>query len=398
MFSCNLCSDSKLRKLIDFGYHPVAKHYLHNKNQEEPVWPVKLYFCDNCGLTQLKDSCPSEVLYDNYVTLSTWKFQPHVQHEIELINRLDGINSNSTFIEIGSNDGMFLEQMAKNGYENTMGVEPANDAYKISLEKKISTINEFLTPELSISLKDKYGQFDMFISRQNMEHISDLKGMVESIKTLVKPNGYVLIEVPNFSCNLKTRDYSLWEEHVNYFTKETLEYFLSLAGIKIVHHENILFSGEGIIVVGQNVNEVDCSIDYVPDLRKRSIEYGQYWNEFKINIHNYFNKLRNDKKKIAVYGAGSRVFCLINFTDIAKFIEIIVDDQLEKQNKYMPGGKLPIKSSNALYDESVDICLLAVNTENEEKVIKKHKKWLEKSGVFWSVLPPSDRLLPVWHI
>ncbi|MEK9701350.1 MAG: hypothetical protein VW829_04980, partial [Deltaproteobacteria bacterium] len=67
---CNLCGSDQLNKLIDFGRHPVAKHYLDDPNQHRDVYPVKLFVCEECGLTQLQDACPPEVVYDNYVTLS----------------------------------------------------------------------------------------------------------------------------------------------------------------------------------------------------------------------------------------------------------------------------------------------------------------------------------------
>ena len=78
-------------------------------------------------------------------------------------------------------------------------------------------------------------------------------------------------------------------------------------------------------------------------------------------------------------------------------IDVIVDDQPEKQNRFMPGGRIPIISSEALYSLGIDICLLGVNAENEDKVIVKHTEWVRNGGIFWAVLPPSDRLLPVWH-
>ena len=88
MHTCNLCGSPDLLALIDFGHHPVAKHYLVDQFDEQPTWPVRLFFCETCGLTQLVGSCPPEILYDNYVTLSSWKFQPHVQREIDIINSL----------------------------------------------------------------------------------------------------------------------------------------------------------------------------------------------------------------------------------------------------------------------------------------------------------------------
>lgn len=396
MHLCNLCGGPDLLPLIDFGNHPVAKHYLAERSGDQPVWPVRLFFCESCGLTQLVDSCPPEILYDNYVTLSSWKFQPHVQREIDIIRSLEGMGPDAKVIEIGSNDGMFLHQMSLSGFKNTLGIEPAKDAYDLSVAKGVNTLQAFLSPKLSKTITDQYGKFDLFVSRQNLEHMSDLRAVADSIELLVKPNGFVLIEVPNYACNLRCEDYSLWEEHVNYFTADTLRHFLSLAGVTLIHEEIILFSGEGIFVIGRKVGTVPRSLDYVAALREQNLEYANHWPAFRQAIGEFLSSQKRAGKKIAVYGAGSRVFCLLNFTDITSSIDVIVDDQPEKQNKFMPGGRLPIVSSDALHSQGIDICLLAVNTENEDKVIAKHAAWVQQGGTFWSVLPPSERLLPVW--
>lgn len=393
---CNLCGSCELTKLIDFGSHPVSKHYLKSPTESPPVWPVRLFFCEACGLTQLVDSCPPEILYANYVTISAWKFQPHVSHQINMIKALEGITSDSKIIEIGCNDGEFLREMSLAGFKNTFGVEPAQDAFDLAIGKGIDVMQEFLTPALAENITAERGQFDLFLSRQNLEHISDLRGVAKSIETLVKPGGYVLIEVPNYSCNLRCQDYSLWEEHVNYFTIDTLRHFMALAGVEIVHDEIFVFSGEGIFVLGRKVGSVPLPLDYLPALRQQNMDYSAYWPTFKHDVNTYLGDLKKAGKNIAVYGAGARVYCLLNFADMSGNIDIIVDDQVEKQNKFMPGGKLPVKSSDALYSDAIDICLLAVNTENEEKVLKRHAQWIAEGGQFWSVLPPSGRLLPAW--
>jgi 2-polyprenyl-3-methyl-5-hydroxy-6-metoxy-1,4-benzoquinol methylase len=396
MFKCNLCGGLKLVQLIDFKSHPIVKHYLHNKEQLQKKYPVNLFFCDICGLTQLVNPCPPEILYDNYITLSSWKFQPHVQHEIELIKNLNNFNINSKIIEIGSNEGLFLEQLLKQGFKNIIGIEPAKDAYESSISKGINTRQLYLKKETSKDILNEYGEFDLLISRQNLEHMSDLKEASNSIKSLVKIGGYVLIEVPNFMCNLRCNDYGLWEEHVNYFTIDTLRYFLNISDIEIIYEEIIKFSGEGILVLGCKKGKMATSLSYVDDLRILNYEYSNTWPVFKNNFNEFIYSKNNTGSKIAVYGAGSRVFCLLNFLEITHLIDVILDDQPEKQNKFMPGGMIPIMPSSALYSLNIGICLLGVNTENEEKVMAKHEAWIKNGGIFWSILPPSDMLLPVW--
>ena len=87
---------------------------------------------------------------------------------------------------------------------------------------------------------------------------------------------------------------------------------------------------------------------------------------------------------------------LVNFSGIGPYVEFVVDDQVQKQNLFMPGSRLPILSSDMLEKHGIDLCLLAVNTECEEKVIEKHHSFLQRGGNFYSILPPSDRLPSFW--
>ena len=396
MNECQLCGETHLLPLIDFGNHPITKHYLASPSDQPPVWPVKLFFCVSCGLTQLVDSCPPEVIYDDYVTLSAWKFQPQVKHEIDLTRKLTGLGSDANIIEIGCNDASFLEELASVGYKKFVGIEPTNDAHALAVGKGFDVVKEFLSPELSSKLVEQHGHFDLLISRQNLEHISGLRGVIQSLDILLKTNSYVLIELPNFDCNLRNKDYGLWEEHVNYFTVDTLRYLLAQASIEVIHEEIFLFSGESIFVLGKKVEKITPPLSYLPSLKKQNQDYAKNWPAFQLALHEYLRSQTVAGKKIAVYGAGCRGFGVINFANISEYVEVILDDQFEKQGNFMPGGKLPILPSSALYEQSIDIILLAVNTENEEKVINKHQSWVAGGGQFWSILPPSKRMLPVW--
>jgi hypothetical protein len=178
-----------------------------------------------------------------------------------------------------------------------------------------------------------------------------------------------------------------------------LKFFLSEAGIYVLHSENILFSGESLVITGQYAEtaRVTQSLEYLDGLRAQVLSYCKRWPLFRKALVEFLSNYQQNGGKVAIYGAGARICSLINFTGIGSYIECIVDDQLEKQGKYMPGSRLPILPSEALEQQNITLCLLAVNTENEEKVIAKHSAWQQRGGKFFSVYPPSDKLLPIWH-
>ncbi|EKD26220.1 MAG: hypothetical protein ACD_79C01302G0001 [uncultured bacterium] len=398
MKKCRLCNSIKVRKLIDFGKHPIAHDYLKSKNQKEYVHSFILSFCNECGLFQISDPIPADLLYADYLCLSSWKHQPHIPDIIETIESLPGLDKTASICEVGSNDGRFLFELKKKGYAKLAGIEPAKDAFKSSMSKGIETISGYFNLNSAKKYLKKYGKCDIFISRQMLEHVGELNEFSNAMSLILKPDGYVVIEIPDFTSFLDSPDYTLWEEHINYFTFDVLLDYLSRSNIEVIAKKSILFSSLSLLVIGKMKNtKIPIKIpEYISTLREKATIYKEQWKIFKKSINEYLKEKKKQKRKIAIYGAGARLCSLVNFCKIGKYIDFIVDDQVEKQNLYMPGSRLPILPSNMLEKEGIDICLLAVNTECEEQVIAKHSFFLKRGGEFYSILPPSNRLLPVW--
>lgn len=385
--------------LINFGAHPVAHHFVTDLSQPEYVQPVNLYLCEECGLLQIVDPVPPEMVYTNYVCLSSWKHQPHIPRLVQMVEQLPGLTKTSRIIEVGSNDGRFLQALRERGFQNVLGIEPAQDAQEASRQNGVETIGAYFTIATAKDIVAKHGQFDLFIARQVFEHVTDLMDFRDAIQLVLANKGFVLIEVPDAALNLTAPDYSLWEEHVNYFTLDTLRAFLARGNIRVTHSETVLFSGKTLVVVGEKHtgSPLPTSQSYLNKIHTQAIVYRDRWPDFKEHFIGYLRRHKEAGGRVAVYGAGCRCCSLINFVGLGPYIEFVADDQPEKQGKYMPGSHLPIVSGDELEKKSVNLCLLAVNTECEEKVIAKHPAFQEAGGQFASILPPSDRLLPIWN-
>ena len=377
--SCNLCG-GKVSSLIDFGRFPIHKHYLKERGEKRTLYCMHLGFCASCGLSQLIDPAPAFESYETYVNLSSDKPQPQMAREIEAISRF--LPYGASVIECGSNDGSFLQLLEGAGFD-AMGIDPAKDAHAIASAKGLNVVCESLSSKTAKSL----GTYDLFVSRQNLEHIEDLRDMALAIRRLVKPGGYALIEVPDFTQNMNNRDYAIWEEHVNYFTEETLQRFCSLAGMVIINSEYLQFSGGSFFSIARTCE----APEFWPSdgLKAANLAYGFAWPFFRARFKSTLEAILG---KVAVYGAASRILFLINALGIADKISFIVDDQPTKQGLHAPGSELVIRDASALAEAKV--ALLSVNIENECSVIDAHKGW---DGQWWSILPPSERLLGAWR-
>jgi SAM-dependent methyltransferase len=228
---CRLCGRPAVETLIEFGSHPIAHQFLETPDQEEYTHPVTLGFCGECGLTQLIDPIPPERLYTQYHWLSSWKWNPHVPRLLETIEHLPGISPDSPVLEVGSNDGTFLAELRDRGFSNLLGLEPARDAQAAATARGIETIAAYFTPEQAEEIAASFGRCDVFLARQVLEHIEDLRDFGDAMRRVLNPGAHVIVEVPDFGFNQEAPDYSaIWEEHVNHFTERTLARFLSEDG------------------------------------------------------------------------------------------------------------------------------------------------------------------------
>jgi len=386
--SCRLCREDAVVELIDFGRQPIVHHLLKTKSERYDKYLFRLGFCEMCGFLQLIECISPEILYKNYFTISGWKNQPHVPRLIEVLQGVSGVDFDHSILDIGCNDGSFLIALENAGYVNLHGIEPTMDSFNIASNKGLSVYNGFFGEDVA---KNTYGKdrFDIVITRYVLEHIVDLADFLKGISLIIRDSGILIIEVPDSEWNLDYLDYALWEEHVNYFTINTLRMLLETYGFSIVHYETTLFSGKALTVYCEKRQKTIKNVQYKNYDLKKIHKYGKSWQPFKENLHNF---LETRNRPIVMYGCGARSSNFINFTEIHNMVDFFIDDQGEKQNLYVPGCNLKITPWHEAYSEKYTM-LLGVNTENEYKVIEKRK--LHMSNVF-STTPPSTNLPMFW--
>ncbi len=92
-------------------------------------------------------------------------------------------------LDIGAGTGDFLFAANASGWK-TIGIEPNEQAKKLAISKGISFKN---------SLQDFENQsFDAITMWHVLEHIPNLDLHIQELKRLLKPNGIIIIAVPNF--------------------------------------------------------------------------------------------------------------------------------------------------------------------------------------------------------
>ena len=156
----------------------------------------------------------------------------NVASRIKLLKKA-GIAVSGSLLEIGSHEGLFLKEAQKAGFE-VLGIEPNIYAANYAKERGLpSFIGSF--EETFDKVKDK--KFDVVALFHTLEHMPDYLGNLEKIKMLMKPGGYLIIEVPN-SESYRSKKYGddwvyVYEEHLHYFSPSGIKEILSSIGFTI---------------------------------------------------------------------------------------------------------------------------------------------------------------------
>ena len=390
---CRSCNAS-VEFLLDFGNQPIV-----NNLQVEPSnvarFPIEIVGCSNCGLVQILNPIDPAEFYTNYANSSSVKREPHLEKLIEKLESL--LPKSAKIIDIGCNDGKFLSILRESGFEDLYGLEPTKNMSTLAISAGFRIYNSYLDLKKSEEIVANTGKFDCVVLRQVLEHIENLPDFGSALRNLLKPNGLLVIEVPDSEAWYKSRDYALWEEHISYFDERSLQFFLRLHNFNIFDSYRSIFAGVTLTVFSrgtENSNFTIVSTDNTVELfRAWAIEF----SKFKLNIQTEVKSFIESQLDVAVYGIGARSSCFLNYMDISKLVSLAIDDDPAKQGKYLPGTDILIRSRDdgfSLLKEN-SLILLGVNGENENKLLNQIAPF--KSCQFKSILPPSDFLLSAFN-
>ena len=118
--------------------------------------------------------------------------------------------------------------------------------------------------------------------------------------------------------------------------------------------------------------------------------FAHSYQERKDYLSKFLLRAQKNEKKVAIFGAGHLAIKFINFYNISKFITCVIDDDINKNNMYLPGSNLQITSSAVLDNNQIDYCLLALSPESEIAVRRAKQSFLRNGGKFFSIFSGAE--------
>ena len=401
---CRHCKAELKLPLIDLGSAPPSNAYLTKEalNTPEKWFPLRVLVCEYCWLVQTEDFAQADELFDEeyayFSSFSTSWLQHAKRYVKDMIKRFS-LDENSHVIEVAANDGYLLQYVKAHNIPCT-GIEPTTSTANAAREKGIDILEEFFGIKLAQKLVEQGKQSDLIVSNNVLAHVPDINDFIAGFSILLRPNGVATFEFPHLLKLINENQFdTIYHEHFSYLSLTALETIFKENGLQIFDVEEHATHGGSLRLFAQRSDTgVQMVSKQIIELRKSEIEAGvnsaDLYKDFqakanivKNNLLNFLIKARQDNKRVVAYGAAAKGNTLLNYAGVRPdLITYVVDKNPNKQNKCMPGSRIPIRSEEFLKNDKPDyVVILPWNLKKE--IIAQLNYIKDSGGKFVVAIP-----------
>jgi len=357
---CRLCRDSRLAEVLDFGVTAFTGVFPASVDEHVDEGALRLVVCESCGLAQLADSFPADVLYgDNYGYRSglNASMLQHLRRTAGRLERLADLSPGNVVLDIGANDGSLLRS-----YE-TPGL------LKIGIDPTIAKFIDFYADDVDTTCVPD------FFSAANFDAVSEARaavvtsiamfydleepvGFARDIRHCLAPEGLWHFEQSYMPWMLRSGAYdTICHEHLEYYSLTTIKRILDEAGMRIIDVATNAVNGGSIAVTAARDDSSWETVSIIPDWlleeeRRSGVSDVATWHAFADVVRQRQNDLlallvalRDSGKKVMGLGASTKGNVLLQTTGITPdLVSVIGDVNPYKFGRYMPGTGIPIVS------------------------------------------------------
>lgn len=385
--------EKNIVEFLDLGLQPFANKFtkIRDFKKKEKKYNLKVCFNKRNYLVSIKKPFSSKKMFDDKYPYRSSMSKAVTKSFLELSKKIKKEIKPKRILEIGSNDGSFMQNFNKS---IVVGIEPCKNVEKITKRKKFSTYSKYWNNNTAKFLKKKYKNFDLVFSANTISHIKDLDNVFKNIKSVLSERGTLIIEDPSLLECLKTNTYDqFYNEHIYVFSCLALNEVLKQNGLEIYKVDNIKLHGGSnryYIKKIDSKKKMDKSfkIELYKENKFKLKNFSTYLNfknrvqKSKKELIKIFTKILRTKSKIIGYGATAKSTTVLNYCKLNhKHISYFLDTTPDKQNRLTPGTKIIVKKyKNGISDDIKYAFLGAWNFK--EEIFKKEKKFRKRGGKF----------------
>ena len=372
--TCPSCSDGVMDIFYEVKSVPTNSCILLSSPEDAKNYPrgdINLGFCPKCGFI-------SNTSFDEKLTEYSGRYEEtqgfsgtfnkfHRELAERLINRYD--LHDKEVLEIGCGKGEFITLLSELGNNRGVGFDPGYDDQRNAGgdSTNVTFIKDFYS--------EKYTHYkaDFICCKMTLEHIHQTSDFVGTVKRSIGDNTAtkVFFQIPESTRILKDCAFEdIYYEHCSYFTPGSLARLFRKAGFEVVNIETEYDDQYLTIEAIPGANGDEQPLAQENDLK----EITEYVKTFKQRCNDKFGEwnktldhLKENKRKVVLWGSGSKGVSFLASLDSGNYIEYVVDINPHRQGYYMSGTGQKIIGPEFLKEYQPDTIII-MNAIYEEEI------------------------------
>lgn len=368
---CPICAGDVQVDFMLIGQAPVHCNLLWNTKasaQNAPLGEIRLCFCPTCGHVFNRAFEPTKMEYTQAYENSL-HFSPRFQEYAtslagELVERHHLYNKD--VVEIGSGQGDFLTMLVEGGGNRGVGFDPSYIPAEARQHPNIRMIQDFYS--------DKYANYpaDFICSRHVLEHIHQPDDFLRAIRGVIADRRGVVVffEVPNVLYTLG--DLGIWDiiyEHYSYFSRYSLSQAFVQNGFQVLDTRET-FNGQFLTIEAVPIDypqkRTNPPIIGVDQMAQLVASFGENYRAKYSAWQQRLESMAEQRRRIVVWGAGSKGVSFLNALKAESSIEFVVDINPRKRGMFIAGTGQQIVPPEFLKDYQPEAVIIMNGNYKDE--------------------------------
>jgi len=378
---CRGCRSNKLEVALELKPIPLGDRFSIKPN-DEPLYPLALSLCEDCGLVQLSHQVISGSIFSEPLVRSD--IPDPIQADSSLQSRAASSPRKCLFI------GGSLDTDNRGDRRNLVVLE--DFIYRQVKTGRLNSLpwEETINDELIGALWDEYGEFDeiKFDNSSKSAHplhfsnVADPRGHVGLLSSVLSRDGVVSIRAPDFTSIMTHGHFGyIYHEHQCYFSTSTMQGFFKSLGFET---QQIFSTDDGLNMRYQFVrnkktqSKTDfCDVEQADASAIRNARDRDLLLEFQSRLQTTSQRVQRElnnvaKVKKAGFGASVATVATMYQLGINEKLDFLVDDSVKLYDYYSPHDNLIVKDARTSYIADRSTVFVVLAARYEDQILKRH--------------------------
>jgi SAM-dependent methyltransferase len=370
--SCRVCGSASLERFLHLPAMPFTDDFLIPESLgSEFLADINIFVCTSCLSAQTQHDVDVADYYEDYqysVGSSTTASRFMRVLAENVIERYGCGTIGRKVLEIGSGDGEQLLAFKRMGCR-VLGYEPSSVLCCLAESKGIPTIQGLFCADSIQKLPNEFKEVDVVMLSYTFDHLPDPRAFTSAARSILnKKDGILVVEIHDLEKIIERSEYCLFEhEHSIYLTEATVIQLCRLEGLTVIDFNLVPEKdrrANSLIFVATPA-ESRLARNAVTAATPKEFNHMEHYTKVGVaiksairNLETFLDRMTENGKTVAGYGAGGRgVMTLAAMKNAAK-IKYLVDKKPKGFGLVAPKSGVRIVGIDELSLSPVDAILV----------------------------------------